>query len=188
MNRWCNFALAMVVFGSAAALAQTDGVSTKRTSALRDGPGDAARTVVSVPADTPLTRLPRRQGAWVEVRLANGTSGWIHMFDLGAAKSPSGGTDTAAGALRGLSQLFGGIQPAKTTVATHTIGIRGLGAEDIAQAQPNLQALKVVESYRQDAAQAQRFAASVGLQTHDVLPLPVPELPRPGTPQDSNLR
>jgi hypothetical protein len=52
-----------------------------------------------------------------------------------------------------------------------------LGSEDIANAQPNLDALRKAESMRTDEAQAKRFASESQLASRNVDPLPVPNPP-----------
>jgi len=189
MSPWRKLALPLLVAGSAAALAQSDALVARRNTELRDGPGASARVVANVPVDTPLVRLPNRQSAWIEVRMATGTTGWIHMFDLGAPNAPTAPSNAATGALRGLTNFFTrGNQTGKTTVATSTVGIRGLGAEDIAQAQPNLQALGQAESYRQNAAQAERFASYARLSPRTVPPLPTPVAEPTRTTSDPHAR
>jgi hypothetical protein len=189
MSLWRKWALPQLVVWSAAALAQSDAIVTKRNTELRDGPGASARVLANVPVDTPLVRLPSRQSAWVEVRTATGATGWIHMFDLGSPNAPTAPSNAATGALRGLTNFFTrGNQTGKTTTATSTVGIRGLGAEDIAQAQPNLQALSLAESYRQNVAQAQRFASYARLSPRTVQPLPVPVAEPPRATTDPNAR
>jgi Bacterial SH3 domain len=169
-----------------AAHAQANTTQVKRQAELRQSPSDTAASVATLPAQAPITRLPERQGPWLRVKTEAGQTGWIHMFDVGsaAAATPSAGT-AASSALRGLSQFFGGgsAKPS-TTTATSTVGIRGLGSEDIANAQPNLAALRNAEALRTDAAQAQRFAADAQLAVRAVAPLPSPE-PPPATESNS---
>lgn len=171
---------ALAALAGAPALAQ-EALVTKRASALRDGPADSANTLVALPAQTPLTRLPTRQGPWIQVKTAAGASGWIHLFDVGTATEQGTVASAATGALRGLSNLFnrGSAQNQNTSGTTATVGIRGLGAEDIANAQPNLAALTQAEGQRQDAAQAKRFAAEASLAARAVEPLPMPTPPMP---------
>jgi hypothetical protein len=176
----CSAVLACSVAGLAQA--QTDTTQVKRQAELRQSPSDTAASVATLPAQTALTRLPERQGPWLRVKTAAGQTGWIHMFDVGSAAAavatPSTG-NVASGALRGLTNFFsGGASKPTTTTATSTVGIRGLGSEDIANAQPNLGALKNAEALRTDAAQAQGFAADAQLATRTVPPLPAPELPQ----------
>jgi Bacterial SH3 domain len=150
---------------------------TKRVAVMRDAPGDAARALQSLVGQTAVTKLAGRSGPWVQVQ-HDGTVGWLHMFDLAAAShsSPSSvGTtvsSAATGLLRGVTGLFNrGSGGQGTTVATATVGIRGLGAEDLANAQPNLAAVDQMDAQRTEAVVAQRVGTALGLRTHklDVL-------------------
>jgi hypothetical protein len=168
---WC-------VSAPLAAWAQNDALITKRPSVLRDAPNDSALTLATLPAQTALTRLPVRQGAYVQVRTAAGATGWMHLFDLGSPADSSSAAATATGALRGITSFFTrGNTPSTTSTATTTVGIRGLGAEDIANAQPNPAALAQMEGQRQDAPQARRFAEAAALQAQVIEPLPIPAPP-----------
>lgn len=165
-----------------AAWSQNDTVTVKREAQLRQSPADSAASLAALPVQTPLTRLASRRGPWIEVRTAQGQTGWVHLFDVGTVPVAQGG-NFATGALRGLSGLFRGgnaLAPQSRT-ATATIGIRGLDAQDIANAQPNLNAVTMMEALRVDAAQAQQFAGAAQLLPQQVDPLPVP--PRPASPQ-----
>jgi len=101
------------------------------------------------------------------------------MFDIGTLPSQSTAGSAAAGALRGLSNFFnrGSAQGGNNTAATSTVGIRGLGAEDLANAQPNTQAVLQMEALRADAAQATRFANDAAWVARAVDPLPEPAPP-----------
>jgi hypothetical protein len=155
--------------------AAQDAVLTKREATLRDKPEYNAAALAALPAQTPLSRLPARQGPWIQVKTSTGTTGWVHMFDVGGSAPAS---NSATSALRGLSSFFNrGSASATNTTPTSTVGIRGLGAEDIANAQPNAAALARAEGFRQDATQARRFAADAALVTRPVEPLPVPAPP-----------
>lgn len=179
----------LLVTALASPLAQAqDALVTKRQTVLRDGPGDSANTLATLPAQTALTRQPTRQGPWVQVKTAAGATGWIHMFDVGTAADQGSVANAATGALRGLSNLFnrGSAQNQASSGPTATVGIRGLGAEDIANAQPNLAALTQAEGQRQDAAQAKRFAAESSLSAQSVEPLPAPAPPpAPAAPHNA---
>jgi hypothetical protein len=170
----CSMAL---LASGAFAQQQPDTLTIKRATELRDGPSESARSVAPLPLQSQVTRLGARQGPWIEVRTVQGASGWVHMFDAGSALPAQGGS-TTTGALRGITSFFGRgtAQPAATT-PTATIGIRGLGAEDIANAQPNLEALGRVDTMRIDAVQARQFGSSATLVAVAVTPLPVPAPP-----------
>jgi hypothetical protein len=172
-------ALAAACLTSALALAQapaaTDSVNIKRPTELREAPGDTSPSRGALAVATPVTRLGARQGPWIEVRTVQGLTGWVHMFDVGSSVPAQGG-NTATGALRGLTSFFskGTAQAPATTTATATIGIRGLGAEDIANAQPNLEAVAQAESQRADGVRARQYAADASLTAQVVEALPEP--------------
>ena len=174
--RWAALAWAATV--ALTAQAQSEALFVKRATELRQGPSETTGSVVSLAAQAPVTRLPERQGPWMHVKTEAGQVGWIHMFDVATAAVQTNTSNTASGALRGLSNLFGGGSKT-TTTATSTVGIRGLGAEDIANAQPNLEAIKRAEALRADEAQAKRFASEAQLVARAVDPLPAPQPPAP---------
>ncbi|TFY98297.1 SH3 domain-containing protein [Ramlibacter humi] len=159
-----------------AAHAQDEAAVVRRASELRATPAADGAVAASLPADSQVTRLGDRQGPWVKVKAASGATGWLHMFDLrspGSTGDGSGG-GTMAGALRGVTGFFSKAPEQKTTTPTATIGIRGLGAEDLAQAQPDLQAVTRMEKLRASEADAQRFAKQANLAPVNVEPLPAP--------------
>jgi len=167
-----------------AALAQTDALQLKRAADLHQAPLDSSASVASLPAHTSLVRTGESQGAWLRVQTSTGQAGWLHLFDVTAPPAPSSLASSAEGALRGLSSLFGRSN-APATTNTSTLGIRGLQAQDIANAEPNLTALAQAEGYRSDAAQARRFGTEAQLQVRaiDALPEPAPPaIPAPPTP------
>ena len=166
---------------------QADTLTIKRAAELRESPSESARSVAVLALQSQVTRLGARQGPWIEVRTAQGVNGWVHMFDAGVPPSAQG-SNTSSGALRGITSLFskGSAQPAVST-STATIGIRGLGAEDITNAQPNLDAVARAEAMRQDAAQARLFGSTATLSAQVVPPLPAPQPPiRAATPGGTN--
>ncbi|MDO9402713.1 MAG: SH3 domain-containing protein [Polaromonas sp.] len=165
---------ALLVF-SGGAWAESESVLVKRPAQLRDAPGDQAGSLASLAVQTPLTRLGERRGAWIRVRTADGASGWVHMFDVGSATAPVAG-NAGANALRSITGFFnkGSAAPVVATGPISTVGIRGLGAEDLANAQPNLLAVTLADSARLDATQARQFANSASLVAQNVAPLPVP--------------
>lgn len=174
-------ALSLALLAAAPVHAQSDTLQIKRPAELRQAPGESSPSLQTLPVQATVTRLTARQGPWIQVKAADGTTGWVHMFDVGSTSAPAAANSTATGALRGLTNFFnrGSAQSGATTTATSTVGIRGLGAEDIANAQPNLTALTQVEGMRQDAAQARKFAADAPLAARAVDPLPVPTPPAP---------
>jgi hypothetical protein len=169
---------------AASASAQTENLLLKRAAELRQGPSDSTAVVVSLPAQAPVTRLPERQGPWMRVTSTAGQNGWIHMFDLATAGAPTSAGSTVSGMLRGLTSFLNRGNTQTTTTAAATVGIRGMGAEDIANAQPNLTALKQAEALRADAAQARKFAGDAQWAARNVEALPEPPAPAPAPAVD----
>jgi uncharacterized protein YgiM (DUF1202 family) len=165
-----------LLLAGALAQAQTEAVLVKRTTELREAPGETSRSVAPLAARTPVTRSGARQGAWIQVRTAEGAGGWVHMFDVAPASSAAT-PSTGANALRGLTSFFNkGSAQGGATTATSTVGIRGLGAEDLARAQPNMAAVAQADTLRMDADQARQFASAAALRSRpvDALPDPAP--------------
>lgn len=166
-------ALALLLALAPAAWAQEAAV-TKRATELRETPADSGRSLAPLPAQSAVTRTGERRGPWVQVRTAAGATGWVHLFDVGPAggsastEAPSGGSSNF---LRGVGNLFTRSSPTQTGT---TAGIRGLGAEDLAQAQPNPAAVTDMEKYRQNEADARSFGRRAPWQTVAVEPLPAP--------------
>jgi hypothetical protein len=184
---YCSLLFAVLAGPVAHAQPATPGEAAlvKRAAELREQPGESSRSLGPLPPQTAVTRLPERSGAWVQVRTAQGAQGWLHIFDLTTPNAPSQGGSTATGALRGLTGLFnrGTGAGSTATTSTSTVGIRGLGAEDLRNSQPNLAAVSQAESLRQDAGQAQSFANAAQLQQRPLVVLPEP--PRPASPSPS---
>jgi hypothetical protein len=173
--------LAIAAFCGLGAAQQGEPAMLKRPAQLRDAPGDGGSSLAALPAQEPVTRLGERQGAWIQVQTRGGIAGWVHMFDVGPAGLGAGaGTGGQAGAnpltsgLRGLSNMLSGGSTPPPRVATSTIGIRGLEAEDLARAQPNINAVGRMEQLRQGEAGARQFAADAALVAANVPALPAP--------------
>ena len=178
--------LALFAVVTTSAWAQEAAV-TRRATELREAPRDQARSLASLPAQTAVTRTNERDGPWVQVRTATGATGWVHLFDIGPANAaaPAEGGSVVGGALRGVTSgvanLFGGSSRPQQTATT--AGIRGLGAEDLAQSQPNTGAVTQMEGLRQSEAEARAFADAAALRPVVVAPLSSPTQPAGGNPQ-----
>jgi hypothetical protein len=190
----CGLLLAAMVslFCGSAAAQQGEPAMLKRPAELRDAPADTGRSLAALPAQEPVTRLGARQGAWIRVQTSAGVAGWVHMFDVGpagvgggAGTSPPASANPVTSSLRGLSNLLCGGSTPPPRVATSTIGIRGLEAEDLARAQPNLNAVGQMERLRQGEGDARQFAAEAALVAATVPALPAPA--RASSPQGGNF-
>ena len=175
---WCT-----ALFCSTAVWAQNppqgETVVIKRAAQLRERPSESSRSMMSLPLQTTVLRLGDKQGAWIKVSAPDNTQGWVHMFDVTSPASASTSTGNAGtNALRGITNFFnrGSAQAPGANVATSTLGIRGLGAENLSNAQPNLVAVAQAEALRVDATQARQFGSGAALVTRAVDPLPMPEV------------
>jgi hypothetical protein len=159
---------------------------TRRAIELRDAPADSGRALASLPAQAAVTRTAERKGPWVQVRTADGATGWVHLFDIGPAGAPAeSGGGGGGGALRGVTSLFGGTRATQTG---GTAGIRGLEAQDIANANPNPAAVTQMEALRQGEGEARAFADRVALRPVAVDPLPSPSASRTSVQPGSSAR
>jgi len=159
--------------------AQGETVQIKRAAQLREAPSESSRSLTALALQTSVVRLGEKQGAWIKVSAPDNTQGWVHMFDVASPASASTSTGNAGTtALRGITNFLnrGSGQAPGSNVATSTLGIRGLGSENLNNAQPNVAAVAQVEALRVDAAQARQFASAASLETRSVDPLPLPEV------------
>lgn len=169
--------LLIALWGTSSLVAAQEAATIKRATQLRASPGDAGASLAPLAANATVTRTEQRQGAWVQVRTEAGAVGWVHMFDMGAPARPV--QDAAAHALRGLSRSAGGT--GAVTVATATVGIRGLGEGDVARAPSAAGAGRAaapaalthqLERSGASADEAKAFASTAGLQPRKVDALP----------------
>lgn len=147
--------VSLLVLAACAAHAQEQAF-TNRATELKEKAAPDARTVASLPADTAVKVLGRG-GQWTQVE-AQSQKGWVRVFHLRFPSTVETAAAPSGGALSSLTGALGfGRQTAKpSTVAT--TGIRGLTAEDFANASPDVEALKRLQSFRADKGSAERFA------------------------------
>ena len=163
--------------------AQSEAVFIKRAATLRDAPGEASRSIASLPPQAAVTRLSERQGAWVKVSTLDGAQGWVHMFDIAASTAGNGSNaqpgNAGTAALRGITGFFNksGANANAGMLTTSTVGIRGLGAEDLARAQPDPAALAAADAARVGEYEALQFAAAASLKPREVNALVAPTAP-----------
>ena len=171
---WAGFLVSVCMMG-----AQAQTMQVHKTSQMRQEPSSDATVLLELPAGTKVTRMPNKQGAYAQITTSDNQIGWVRMFDLSSvgAQQASDSTNTAKDALRGLTSLFGGGSKKPEATHTATMGIRGLGAEDIANAQPNMVSLAKLEAIRVSADDAHVFAARAAMQARQVTDLPAPPSP-----------
>lgn len=131
---------------------------------LKSEPFADAKTVSSLAPKTALEVL-KRQGGWLQIKTADGASGWVKMTGVkldgaGATKSGDSGLANAINvAQTGRSGNTG------VTVAT---GVRGLTPDDLKNAKPDPDAVKKLDSYTVAKADAEKFAHNANISKHAV--------------------
>jgi hypothetical protein len=147
----------LLAFALAACAAQAqEQAFTNRATELREKAASDARTLATLPAETAVKVLGRG-GQWTQVE-AQAQKGWVRVFHLRFPSAVETGAQSGGNVLGGITGALGfGRQTARpSTVAT--TGIRGLTAEDFANASPDTEALRRLQSFRADKGAAERFA------------------------------
>lgn len=154
-----------VVLAASGAHAQEQAF-TNRATDLKEKAAADARTLASLPADT-VVKVIGRGGQWTQVE-AQSQRGWVRVFHLRFPSTVEAAPASSGGALSGITGALGfGRQTARpSTVAT--TGIRGLTPEDFANASPDAEALKRLQSFRADRGEAERFARAGKLAAQQI--------------------
>jgi Bacterial SH3 domain len=140
--------LALLLFVPILALAEAGTVI--RATDLKQEPASDSATVAALAEQTAVEVLERKSG-WIRVKAASG-EGWVRMLALRL-----GGASAAKPGASGLSQMFN-VARTGTSGTQVTTGVRGLDAEQIANAQPNPAELAKLEKFAADRDAAAGFA------------------------------
>ena len=172
--------LTLVLAGlMAAGASQAEPALTNRATDLQAQAQSDSAMIASLPENTRVEVLGRK-GAWTQVKTASGHSGWVRMMSL----KPEGGAQavpsTAVNPLGALGSLLSAGRTSNT--ATVTTGVRGLGEEDLQNAQANPAELEKMQKQSIDKSVAQAFA-----QRNRLVPVKVDYLPEPA-PMPNNSR
>jgi hypothetical protein len=164
MKRLPIYLLTLALALSSAACWAGDAAQTLASTALKTEPFADAQTAATLPANTAVEIL-KRQGGWLQVKSADGSSGWLKMTSV---KLDSGGT-TKAGST-GLVEAFKAAQTGRSgnTGVTVATGVRGLSPEDLKNAKPNPDEVKKLDSYAANKSQAASFASKAKLSSQQV--------------------
>jgi len=122
-----------------------------RATDLKQEPATDAATVAALAENTTVEVLERKSG-WTRVKAQPG-EGWVRMLAL-----RFGGTAPAKPGATGVTQLFNVARTGSSGTQV-TTGVRGLDAEQIANAQPNPAELAKLEKFAADRDTAAGFAA-----------------------------
>jgi len=122
-----------------------------RATELKQEPASDSATLAALAENTAVEVLERKSG-WTRVKAQPG-EGWVRMLAL-----RFGGTAPAKPGATGVTQLFNVARTGSSGTQV-TTGVRGLDAEQIANAQPNPAELSKLEKFAADRDTAAGFAA-----------------------------
>lgn len=149
------------LLAAVAAHAIADPVTLERDSVLREEPRTDSGVVANL-AKGATGEAIARKGAWVQVKSATVT-GWLYSFNVrfGAVAAGGGGSGGASV----LGRMFG---PRQQVNVTATIGIRGLGEEDLKQAHFDGMQIQELDGFAASPEQAEAHAGAAGLSAGKV--------------------
>ena len=131
-------------------IAAAEPASVIREVEMKQAPATDAATLATLPENTAVDALERK-GGWTRVKTSAG-EGWVRMLSLRL-----GGATTAKPGASGLTQAFN-VARTGTSGTQTTTGVRGLDAEQIANAQPNPTELAKLEKFAANRDAAATFA------------------------------
>lgn len=141
-------------------LALAEPAALTRATELKKEPATDAAKVADL-AENSVVDAMERQGGWIRVKTQGGAEGWVKLLALrygqGAAKPGDSG----------LSQAFNVARTGASGTQV-TTGVRGLEAEQIANARPNPGELAKMSGYAVDRDGAAGFAAKAKLEPQSV--------------------
>ena len=132
-----------------------------RATELKKEPATDAATVAEL-AENAALDAGERKGGWTRVRTPGGSEGWVKMLLL-----RYGAPGTAKAGDTGLSQMFN-VARTGTSGTTVTTGVRGLDAEQISNAHPNVAELGKMASFAATKEASSGFAKRAKLQARQV--------------------
>ena len=131
-------------------LAAAEPATVIREVEMKQAPATDAATLATLPENTAVDALERK-GGWTRVKTSAG-EGWVRMLSLRL-----GGATTAKPGASGLTQAFN-VARTGTSGTQTTTGVRGLDADQIANAQPNPAELAKLEKFAANREAAASFA------------------------------
>ena len=143
------------------ALALAEPATVIRATELKQSPATDAASVAPLAENARVDALERK-GGWTRVKAEGRAEGWVRMLALryaGAGEAKQGDA--------GISQILN-VARTGTSGAQVTTGVRGLDAEQLANAKPNAAELKKMERYAASRDGAEGFAAKGKLSAQQV--------------------
>lgn len=141
----------------ASSLACAESGTLMKDTELRAKPFGDAAVVTDLQAKSNVDILSRK-GAWANVK-AGSQSGWVRLLLLRTGSGERG--DSGVGALASMFRTGS----SGSTVST---GVKGLSEEQLKDAKPDPAEVQQLDSYRDDAKDARRFAQQAKLNAREV--------------------
>ncbi|MBB5192970.1 flagellar basal body rod protein FlgF [Silvimonas terrae] len=134
-----------------------------RTSDLKQKPFLDATTTGSVASGSNVT-ITSRQGAWLQVKSANGQSGWVKLLNVRTS------TGTSSGSVGGTLGTLGKVITTGSSGTTVTTGVKGLTSGEVTSTHPDPQQLNKLNGYATSSSQAAQSARSANLSRKSGVP------------------
>ncbi len=139
-------------------------VGTTRTAVeLMSAPYRDAKQAGQLPANTTVSILERR-GGWLRIS-TKGQAGWARLYQIRSGEGPHA---TKSGEGLSMLQNVGKTGRSGSQGIVATTGIRGLSAEELKTAKPNLKEVEAMDAYRASDSVAREYARKAGLKANDV--------------------
>ena len=139
-------------------------VTVERDSELRAEARLDARVVATLKQGVK-GEVTAKNGAWLSIKTAEAT-GWLFSFNVRFESAQQASeASSATGNASSLGRLFGSRQHVNVT---STIGIRGLGEEDLRQARFDAGQMRLLDQYAASRADAESSAQGSGLSAAQV--------------------
>ncbi len=162
MKHWQTVTITLLLTLSAALQAGEPGTVIK-SSELKSKPFADASSSGTLEASTRI-EIISRQGAWMQVKSAKGSSGWVRMLNVR--------TDAASQSSDSGADKLGKLYKTGSSGSAVTTGVKGLSAEDLKQARPNQADVQKMNNYRSTSNDARQFAQQGKLAAQQVDYLP----------------
>lgn len=162
MKHWQTMTTTLLLMLGASLQAGEPGTIIK-SSELKSKPFADASSSGTVEASTRIDIISR-QGAWMQVKPAKGSSGWVRMLNVR--------TDAASQAADSSIDKLGKLYKTGSSGSAVTTGVKGLSAEELQQAHPNQAELQKMNNYRSNNNDARQFAQQGRLSNQHIDYLP----------------
>lgn len=181
--------LALALFAPLTPAAEDDAGIIVRNSDVLSEPADGADSLATLTLGNRV-RVTELRGRWAQVETGEGDRGWIPAANVrlgkGKAESRSGGA--VSGLLRSITGSVAGLSSSDESSEAAHVGIRGLQPEDVANAEPDPEALKQLEEYRASAETAAAHARRIALASRKLEYLEPEEKSAPAPPPTTDRR